>query len=769
MFHRFYRCEFKISTMQALLSLWSQSPPQLKSLCLKYIAENVDILKRKDVQLPIEVWESFIDMYQRLGYIVDDHLLALSNCHIKRLHLRNADVTDAGLIVVLTQQLVELDLRNCDRLTPNLIQYLNQYGGDSLQSLTLASNGNLLSGMPPLCISNGSFDIKLHNLKRLIINDLTGCETRLKSLISPVRNLTHLDLSNCCNLGDLSYVTPLENLTSLILYNVKEMHFTILSICKLKNLRHLDLSQPVPKEAPRMYKRPDYYLDLIVTSLPNLVSLDISGSNLAGKGPVAMAKDGISDIPGLVSRASNPLHFLGLFYTSHAASTRHHIPAKVVSGDANEAQLLVAASAYMERPPMLKNVLHEIFFILRNEMFNDWKACLDTVIQIMDRHLNDESIQTTGSASLYYLMKHLQKGQHTQTKQRLMWTLLNGLEAHATATMMKNCCLILTLILRFTPHELFYFERIVKLTLRRVETGEGPIRRNGITLLNSIAVTVDSKDKEHMGDYGTIYRMLAVIESHLRNKMSGEILDTAWSTMWNATDETPRNCQRFLDGNGMEMFLRCLRAFPKKEEMIRNMLGLLGNVAEVSWLRPQLMNSRFVQEISKLLDYDGIEVSYNAAGVLSNMASDGEEYWTIDEPSRAEALRRMVFAIECWDLSTQRFIHYRSFEPILGLLRKSHTPECQHWAAWALANLTRVYPDKYCPLLESENGIPLLRQLMETDVNERVKQLCQMVIDQCVHLGKGYIPMEVEEYVEEDDNGDDEGDDNDDGDMQLDG
>ena len=67
-----------------------------------------------------------------------------------------------------------------------------------------------------------------------------------------------------------------------------------------------------------------------------------------------------------------------------------------VSGDANENQLLVAASAYMDRPPMLKNVLHEIFFILRNEMFNDWKECLNTVIQIMDRHLKDDSIQTTG-------------------------------------------------------------------------------------------------------------------------------------------------------------------------------------------------------------------------------------------------------------------------------------------------------------------------------------------------------------------------------------
>lgn len=33
----------------------------------------------------------------------------------------------------------------------------------------------------------------------------------------------------------------------------------------------------------------------------------------------------------------------------------------------------------------------------------------------------------------------------------------------------------------------------------------------------------------------------------------------------------------------------------------------------------------------------------------------------------------------------------RSFEPILYLSKVYHTPECQHWAIWALANLTRVY------------------------------------------------------------------------------
>ena len=44
----------------------------------------------------------------------------------------------------------------------------------------------------------------------------------------------------------------------------------------------------------------------------------------------------------------------------------------------------------------------------------------------------------------------------------------------------------------------------------------------------------------------------------------------------------------------------------------------------------------FVEEFDFLLDScrDGIEVSYNAAGVLAHMASDGPEAWTIENPER---------------------------------------------------------------------------------------------------------------------------------------
>lgn len=122
------------------------------------------------------------------------------------------------------------------------------------------------------------------------------------------------------------------------------------------------------------------------------------------------------------------------------------------------------------------------------------------------------------------------------------------------------------------------------------------------------------------------------------------------------------------------------------------MMGLLGNVAEVKCLRHRLMTSEYIAVFSDLLSStsDGIEVSYNAAGVLAHIASDGPEAWTITSPSREDVLNRMYLAIDRWNLETERNINYRSFEPILGLIKCYETPACQIWAVWALANLTKV-------------------------------------------------------------------------------
>lgn len=50
-------------------------------------------------------------------------------------------------------------------------------------------------------------------------------------------------------------------------------------------------------------------------------------------------------------------------------------------------------------------------------------------------------------------------------------------------------------------------------------------------------------------------------------------------------------------------------------------MGLLGNVAECEGLRHRLMKPEYMEKFSDLLlsESDGIEVSYNAAGILSHI------------------------------------------------------------------------------------------------------------------------------------------------------
>lgn len=53
--------------------------------------------------------------------------------------------------------------------------------------------------------------------------------------------------------------------------------------------------------------------------------------------------------------------------------------------------------------------------------------------------------------------------------------------------------------------------------------------------------------------------MLKLISDRLQHQIHDDMLEIAWSAMWNVTDETPVNCQRFLDGHGMTYFQKCLR------------------------------------------------------------------------------------------------------------------------------------------------------------------------------------------------------------------
>ena len=576
------------------------------------------------------------------------------------------------------------------------------------------------------------------NLRKLVIHDWsTGSDIKyanpLKFILTPgmAESLQYLDLSNCSGIGDGSPLIELKALTSLILFNVPKLHQAIINISKLSNLRALDISTTSDRYG-HGYKHPDDQLQLLSLGLVHLTHLDISGTNLAG--PRA------DHIRGLASRYSRPFDFLGLYNMTNEAAYRQNLPATKIAGDATEEQILTACEAYIDRVDCLKRILNDLFHCFRFETnFHDVNRALDVVLVAMSRHVTEKQIQIAASASLFYIVKSEDSRHNSNMKIRRMIIsrLLDAMHAHRyDPTMLRNGSL--TLIHFKIPNDvIFEYQRLVDILLHIVSSDEDEfIQRLGIYLLNSLACQVDGDQKILVGDLGAISKMLGLIETRLQRGVCDEVMETAWSTMWNITDETPLNCERFLDNRGMDFFLRCMNTFPNNAELLRNMMGLLGNVAECQTLRHRLMKQEFMEKFSDLLlsESDGIEVSYNAAGILSHILSDGKEFWLrhLSQEIRDTVMDRMKNSISKWRINSKRNINYRSFEPILRLLKvDDELTQAQHWAVFALANLTRVYSSKYCPLLKEDGGDLILQKLLlRSDVPDEIRTLAVITMKQ---------------------------------------
>ncbi|XP_013390971.1 protein zer-1 homolog [Lingula anatina] len=719
--------------------------------------------------------------------------------HLKHLNLRDSWVMDDLVTRLLKHDVVELDISGCPNLTSAVIeQGINKYG-KNLQVLHIGNSVQILNGIDLSCrILSDEFDDEMDSLAEVMghsgdvhsVGDVPNMETdnsfsesesesssspsgygkdyifdcvemkafslhglkmsgshdMIATILAPFKQLRHLDLSHCHICVELmDCLTNLTELLALILYSVPidNLKGAFENIGQLTKLRHLDLSQC--EENPVMYADDMVKcLGTLVKKLPHLTSLDLSGTNLAGfEKPqdvshklegraAAQNKLYACGIPGLEGRR---LEFLGLLNCAHEACRRENIPALKVTGDDNENQIILSVQVYQDKPKLLLKALNHLYQHFRIDLVTRQRDALMAILDAMERQPHDRSIQISGSASLFYIVKGSEKGYlNVKNRRRLVMALLDAMEYHVDEdTMLRNGCL--TLCHFNIPQDVvFAYERVVNLLLNIVGDHEEFIQRISIYLLNSLACKVDDKEKLLVGDLGAITTMLDIIRDRLRRKVCDEVMEISWSMMWNVTDETAKNSERFIEKDGMNLFLECLRTFPDKSGLLRNMMGLIGNVAEVHYLRPKLMQYEYVSVFKALLDSDsdGIEVSYNAAGVLSHMASDGAEAWTLTDLPRSQVLRAMVNAIQRWDLNTNRNINYRSFEPILRLLKCRHTPEAMHWAVWALANLTKVYPEKYCKLVEKEKGLELLESLMSTpQLYDSIKSLASDVIARC--------------------------------------
>jgi Zyg-11 family protein len=134
---------------------------------------------------------------------------------------------------------------------------------------------------------------------------------------------------------------------------------------------------------------------------------------------------------------------------------------------------------------------------------------------------------------------------------------------------------------------MFVYDKLVRILLESLGSYIPPLgalagandpqdfnERIAIYLLNSLACQVEGEHKRLVGRLGAIQKMLGLIRTRLAREDCDDVMEIAWSTMWNVTDETAENCSKFLEHDGMALFLQCLTAFPNQPELLRNMMGM---------------------------------------------------------------------------------------------------------------------------------------------------------------------------------------------------
>uniref|UniRef100_A0AAQ4NUH6 Protein zer-1 homolog n=1 Tax=Gasterosteus aculeatus aculeatus TaxID=481459 RepID=A0AAQ4NUH6_GASAC len=689
-----------------------------KTMCYQGFRSKLSL--RSDIFLPSEICDKLVNTYMELvhtdsNFEPEESFFQLfsdpRSTRLTRVQLREDFVRDRDLEAIKRQDPIELHLTYCNSLSSRSLKTLTCFR-ETLVSLCLFGCSHIFyrkGGAPLACNEDTEdedeespasrqaleTDFSFEGFNRLRLLNLGGLpdEVDAESLLRPLKSLISLDLSNVQLPGTAFLTQWKDRLASLVLYNVNLSEELISTVVELSNLRHLDVSWETRRTSK--FKMSRKVLTAIVQRLVNLVSLDVSGHIMSDNCTVphfeeAMGRPSIEPCKSSIypfQELKRPLQFLGLYDTTLCNVT--HIPAHKVTGSKNEDQVLNAIEAYTEfRPELAHRAINQLFDIAR--------------------------------------IQHCSQ-------------LLRALQVQ------RNCCL--TLCNFSIPEELeFQYSRVNQLLLKILEPGrqDESIQRIAVHLCNALVCQVANHQKEAVGKMGFVKRMLNLIQKKLQDRLCDQVMEFAWSALWNITDETPDNCQMFLNCRGMSLFLECLQEFPDKQELHRNMLGLLGNVAEVRALRPQLLTPQFISVFSNLLDSkaDGIEVSYNACGVLSHIMFDGPEVWSMEEPLRDTVMDKMWDAIQSWDVTSRRNINYRSFEPILRLLPQSIAPVSQHWATWALFNLVSVYPSKYCPLLIKEGGVILLEKVLELDSSKpETKDMASKVMEQCENFKKD--PMDT--------------------------
>ncbi|XP_026160680.1 protein zyg-11 homolog [Mastacembelus armatus] len=717
----------------SLLNTDEASPATLTDLCLTYVSQSLECFcaKRPDgslcfreaVLFPQELADQLLAKMAAEGLLNDSTAGVFRNCEYLRLRracIRTARISaEAFQKALCPHRLLELDAArvNADLTIPDILQGLatNKYCQESLQRLVLT--GLTMSSLEePIRYRFGS----LQGLRSLSLANVDFYDSGLVDVCSLPR-LESLDLSNT-SVTNLSPLLGLkERLRSLTLHQLKRLEMSTAQLLgvigQLDVLQHLDISddkQFTSDVARQLLGQPEI--------LPALVSLDVSGRKQVTD---AAVKAFVEERPGMT--------FVGLLATDAGFSDFLSGEGNLkVTGEANETQICEALRRYSEREGFVREALFHLFS-LTHVMEKPRPDILKLVVLGMKNHPATLNVQLAASACVFNLTKQdLAAGMPVRLLSTVTQLLLEAMRTFPNhQQLQKNCLLSLCSdrILQEVPFNRFEAAKLVMQWLCNHE--DQNMQRMAVAIISILAAKLSTEQTAQLGaELFIVKQLLHIVRQKATQGVVDATLKFTLSALWNLTDESPTTCRRFIENQGLDLFIKVLESFPNESSIQQKVLGLLNNIAEVGELHGELMVQGFLDHISSLLHSPEVEVSYFAAGILAHLTSRGEEAWTLKPELRSSLLEQLHAVIMKWPPPECEMVAYRSFNPFFPLLECFHTPGVQLWAAWAMQHVCSKNAARYCSMLLEEGGLQQLEHVHTHPQTHRdVRLLAESILE----------------------------------------
>lgn len=720
------------------------SPASLQECCVDFICENIDAIcevqanpdeqnlrysfKDPEIFFHEEVSQQVLETLSSRGRL-NDSILTLFDSRSTRLQRvrinKAADVTTKGLRVLRSHKLTELEATGLSRVTVNdLIGCLGDWTLGHLRMLNVARTTFTSS---KFCVV-----VALSKLRSLTALNVSGTEFNRHGLDIVAQDLPLLEVLDI-SATRIKDISPLircrDRLKSLTMYNLKGLNCeeVVPVLCQLQQLHHLDVSDdrdhpldllnPLRHDVSWLLQKPNQF--------PHLVSLDLSG------------KDGVT-VCALRSflEAHPKMSFLGLVQTDACFDNyfTRELPATsdiVITGSADEKQILEALKRYPDRPYYVQKSLYYLYQYTQGYT-QPRVDIIKLILPGMLEHPTVLGIQMAATACLYNLSKSTMGHKiHPRWLRQIVLLTLTAMENFPRhQQLQKNTLLTLCSdrILQDVTFDRYHCARLVMDSL--VAFDDPSMNRMSVAICSILAAKISTSETSSLGAKPLyMERLLRIVKSKL---CAGEVdimMKFTLSALWNLTDESPKTCSVFLSMGGMDLFLNVLELFLGESAVETKVLGLVNNIAEVPHLRNDLMKDNFLAILRNLLHSSQIDVSYFAAGIVAHLASDGPVHWKATCVSLQEMLHELGEVVQSWKSPDTEMVAYRSFNPFFPLLRCQSAHEVQLWAVWAMHHVCSKNPKRYCAMLVDEKGIDVLQGMLGTpETHASVAKVCRNIV-----------------------------------------